>query len=179
MTAENATVNAYLRTKVLTASPEQLRLMLIEGAIKFTQQGVDALRNKDWEGVYNGYMQARNIVLELMNSVRPDIDPELCSRVSSLYMYMYQQLVDSGFEKDIPKGENVVKLLEYERETWLMLMDRVQQERSGAIPASPAPVHTAPHAAAASMSTGATLPAIKRPVPPSDAPARPALSIQG
>ena len=29
------TSNAYLRTKVMTASPEELRLMLLDGAIRF------------------------------------------------------------------------------------------------------------------------------------------------
>jgi flagellar protein FliS len=178
MTAENATVNAYLRTKVLTAPPEQLRLMLIEGAIKFTRQGVEAMKAKDWEGVYNGYSQARSIVLELMNSVRPDVDPELCTRVSSLYLFLFQQLVDSGFEKDTAKGEKVIELLEYERETWVLLLDRLQQERSGGVTshgaAAASPLQR-PIAEPPQMG----LPAIRRPAAAGNSPLRSSLSIQG
>ena len=33
----------YLRTKVLTATPEQLQLMLFDGAIRFAEQAKPAL----------------------------------------------------------------------------------------------------------------------------------------
>ena len=135
MSAENPGVNAYLRTKVMTAPPEQLRLLLIEGAIKFTRQGVEAMRKRDWEGVFNGYCQARNILLELSNSVRMDVDPDLGQRVQSLYMFMYMHLVESSTDKDIAKGEKVLSLLEYERETWAMLIEKLKAEQSG--PARP------------------------------------------
>lgn len=177
MTAEN--VNAYLRTKVLTAPPEHLRLMLIEGAIKFTRQGVEALHAKDWEGVYTGYMQARNIILELMNSVRPDVDPELCSRVTALYTFMYTQLVDSGFEKDAAKGEKVVELLEFERETWRLLLDKLAEERaSGVKPAanaSPRPTQ----AANTGQGRQGTIPSPFTVQPSTPNAPRPVLSIQG
>ena len=39
----------YLRTQVLTASPEKLRLMLLDGAIRFTRQGRDGILAKDHE----------------------------------------------------------------------------------------------------------------------------------
>ncbi|MEO1059304.1 MAG: flagellar export chaperone FliS, partial [Actinomycetota bacterium] len=32
--------NPYLKTKVMTASPEELRLMLYDGALKFCRQGI-------------------------------------------------------------------------------------------------------------------------------------------
>jgi len=129
MSAENPGVNAYLRTKVMTAPPEQLRLLLIEGAIKFTRQGVEAMRKRDWEGVFNGYCQARNILLELSNSVRMDVDPDLGQRVQSLYMFMYTELLDASMEKSQDKLSSVIELLEYERETWVLLMQRLSQEK--------------------------------------------------
>ncbi|HNB59019.1 MAG TPA: flagellar protein FliS [Phycisphaerales bacterium] len=144
MSAENPGVNAYLRTKVMTAPPEQLRLLLIEGAIKFTRQGVEAMRKRDWEGVFNGYCQARNILLELSNSVRMDVDPDLGQRVQSLYMFMYMHLVESSTDKDIAKGEKVLSLLEYERETWVMLLDKLQQEKNGGAAAGAPGAHAAP-----------------------------------
>ncbi len=140
MTGENPNINAYLRTKVLTAPPEQLRLFLLDGAVKFAIQGLEALKAKNWEGVYNGYTQARNIVLELTNSVRADVDPLLAQRVQGLYTFIYMQLVESGMEKDIAKGEKAVELLEYERETWVMLLEKLAAERAGgkteAVPAA-------------------------------------------
>ncbi len=129
MTQSNATANTYLRTKVLTASPEELRLMLLDGAIKFLRQGCDGLERKDWEAVFDGFSKCRNIILELINSVRHDIDPDLCAKVASLYTFLYTQLVEAGFEKDKVKAEKALGILEYERETWVLAMQRAAEER--------------------------------------------------
>lgn len=131
MSAESNPANAYLRTKVLTASPEELRLMLLDGAIKFARQGRDGLARKDFEASYNGVSQARNIVLELLMTVRDDHDPELAGRVKSVYTFLYVELVNGSMEKSVEKIDAVIKLLEFERDTWAMLMQKIRQERSG------------------------------------------------
>ena len=142
MTQTNATANAYLRTKVLTASPEELRLMLLDGAIKFLRQGCEGLDRKDWEAVFDGFSKCRNIVLELINSVRHDLDPDLCAKVTSLYTFLYTQLVEAGFDKDRAKAEKTLSILEYERETWVLAMERAAEERGvkrDVAPATPVP----------------------------------------
>lgn len=130
--------NAYLRTKVLTASPEELRLMLLDGAVKFLRQGRDGLARKDHEAAYDGFSKCRNIVLELINSVRPEVAPELCSRVTSLYTFIYTRLVEAGFERDLAKTDKVIEMLEFERETWVLTMQKAAQERQTAAAPTPA-----------------------------------------
>ena len=140
MSVETNPANAYLRTKVLTASPEELRLMLLDGAIKFARQGREGLAVRDFEASYNGISQSRDIVLELITSIKPEHDPELCERVKAVYTFMYSEMVAASMEKNIPKLDSVIKLLEYERETWSMLMDQLASERGGSTvaPNSPA-----------------------------------------
>lgn len=135
--------NAYLRTQVLTASPEKLRLMLLDGALRFAQQAADGMAVKDYEATYNGITQARAIVLELATSIRADVDPELAERVQSVYMFLYRELVDASLTRDQARLQKAIELLEYERETWSMLMDKVAAERA-ANPASPIPMHANP-----------------------------------
>jgi flagellar protein FliS len=122
--------NAYLRTKVLTASPEELRLMLLDGALKFALQGREGLATKNFEQSYNGISQCRNIVLELLTSIRPEFDPEMCERVRSVYTFMYRDLVEASMERSIEKLDGVIHLLEYERETWQLLMQKLVEERA-------------------------------------------------
>jgi flagellar protein FliS len=138
MSAESNPANAYLRTKVLTASPEELRLMLLDGAIKFARQGREGLAQKNYEASYNGISQCRNIILELLTTVRPEPDPELASRVKAVYTFMYTELVNASIEKSTPKVDAVIKLLEYERETWALLMQKLAEERGAAMPTAPA-----------------------------------------
>ncbi|MFM9994195.1 MAG: flagellar export chaperone FliS [Phycisphaerales bacterium] len=140
MNAGSPTANAYLRTKVLTASPEELRLMLLDGAIRFATQGRDGLARKDYEASYNGMSQCRNIIIELITSIRPDVDPELAQRVRSVYTFMFSELVEASFQKDPARVDEVLRLLNYERETWAMLMGKLAQGRAGdAPPAAPRP----------------------------------------
>lgn len=136
MTADSAA--AYLRTKVLTASPEELRLMLLDGALRFLHQGREGLEKKNFDAVYTGFTKCRNIVLELMNSVRPDTDPELKQRINGVYTFLYLHLTEASFERDIVKADKCLALLEYERETWVLAMQKAAELRvqNGPAPAA-------------------------------------------
>ena len=125
----NTSVNAYLRTQVLTASPEQLRLMLLDGAIRFIRQGRAGLAEKNFEASYDGFTKCRSILIELLNSMRPDVDPDLCARVSGLYTFIYQVTVEASLEKDIAKADKAIQMLDFERETWVLAMDKLTEER--------------------------------------------------
>lgn len=125
--------NEYLRTRVLTASPEELRLMLLDGALKFAMQAREGLEAKNHEAVFKGFTSCRNIVTELLTTVRSEPNPALAEQVRALYSFIYSLLVESAFEKSIPKLDQAVELLQYERETWVLLMQKVAQDRATAV----------------------------------------------
>lgn len=138
------TTNAYLRNKVLSASPAELRLMLIDGAIRFSRVGREGLASRNYEQSYTGLLNAKNILMELVTSLRDEIDPDLCAKLRGLYMYMYRRLVDANLEKNPAVVDEIINLLEFERETWVMLMERLVKEGA----ATPAPARPAPGAGA-------------------------------
>jgi flagellar protein FliS len=126
-------INAYLRTKVMTASPEELRLMLLEGAVKFARQGRDGIASRNWEQSFAGLNSAREIVVELMTTIRSEPNPELAQNVKALYAFIFSQLVEGGHEKDVRKLDVAIELLAYEVETWKLLMQRLAEERGGSV----------------------------------------------
>ena len=128
-------MNPYLKSKVLTARPEELRLMLYDGAIKFCRQAEHAIGQKDWEAMYNSLVRAQKIVLELSTSLNHETEPELCDRLNSMYNYIYRRLVDANLERDISPVTESLRLLEYERETWAMAIRKYRGEAD----ADPAP----------------------------------------
>lgn len=130
--ATSQLANAYLATRVMTASPEELRLMLLDGAIKFARQGRDGLVARNFEVVHHGFSRCRAILLELVTSMRPEVDPSLCERLSSLYMFMFRELLESAHSKDAARADKVIELLEYDRETWVLLMQKLGQEQRAA-----------------------------------------------
>ena len=87
MTVETNPANAYLRTKVLTASPEELRLLLLDGAIKFARQGREGLAARNYEASFNGISQCRNIVLELLTTIKPEFATRSLDGKSVMYRF--------------------------------------------------------------------------------------------
>lgn len=117
--------------------------MLLDGAIRFANQGREALVRKDFEASFNGFGQCREIIIELMTSIRPDCDRDLSEKVRSLYGFMYKHLIDGVHEKDFAKIDEVIRLLAYERETWVMAMEKVAADKAVASPAPTAAADTA------------------------------------
>ena len=115
----------YLRTKVLTASAEQLQLMLYDAAIRFARQGRDALAAGTLDVSCNKLLRAQKIVLELNGALRPAVDPDLCDRLRALYHFIYRRLVEGSLHRDAAAVEEAIALLEHQRQTWLMLMQRL------------------------------------------------------
>jgi len=119
----------YLKTKVMTASPEQLQLMLYDGAIRFCEQARRSIEAKDIEGSYTALTKAENIVLELRNGLRDEVAPEICTKMRALYLYCYEQLVKANLKRQTPFVDDALKILQHLRETWVMVMDKVQNEK--------------------------------------------------
>src|SRR6476620_3649653 len=88
----------YLRTQVLTATPEQLQMMLYDGAIRFAEQARPALEKKDWETTYSMISRSQKIITELTGSLKHEVAPEMCARLASLYNYVYKKLIEASSE---------------------------------------------------------------------------------
>ncbi len=121
--------NTYLRDAVLTATPEQLQLMLYDGAIRFSMQARDAIEAKDYETSYDRLTRAQHIILEMLNGLDHDVNPDLCERVASIYNFLYRKLVDSAVERKVEHIDDALKVLRVERETWQILVDKLKRAR--------------------------------------------------
>ncbi len=142
--------NEYLRNMVMTATPEQLHLMLYDGALRFTRQGIDGLKNRDWEAAFNGFSRAQRIMLEMTAALNYDVDRNLCTRMAGLYNFVYNKLVEACCNRNVKPAEDALGILEYQRETWVMLIEKLREERAAA--ASPPP--SAPSSAEADVPCG-------------------------
>jgi flagellar protein FliS len=137
-TAMDNPSNEYLRSAVMTASPEQLHLMLYDGAIRFARQGIEGIRAGKWEEAFNGFTRAQKIILEMTSALNYDMDRQLCERMAGLYNFIYRKLVEASVDRNVMAGEEALGLLEYQRETWVMLIEKLRQEHGSQ--RSPSPV---------------------------------------
>jgi flagellar protein FliS len=117
----------YLRSAVLTASPEQLQLMLLDGAIRFTTRGLEALRQNQLEAMFNAMDRAQRIALELGNGLRREANPQLFDQMVAVYDFVFRRLVDATMQRDAQAAEEALKILRHQRETWAILAEKVKQ----------------------------------------------------
>lgn len=138
----NSRAQAYLRTKVMTASPVELRLMLVDGAIRFAGQCREGLSARNFEQAFEGSRQCRAILTELLSGLQPDHDPLLCQRLNGLYTFLISRMMEAMAEKDPSLIDSVVELLGYERETWQMVIDQMAGENRDAAASTPTDLPT-------------------------------------
>jgi flagellar protein FliS len=121
----NHVAQNYLRTKVFTATPEQLQLMLYDGAIRFAEQARAALEKKNFEQSFNLLTRAQRIMAEMAASLKHDLAPEL-------YNYVYRKLIEANIHHTLEPLDEALNLLRYQRETWTMLLQQLGQQKAGA-----------------------------------------------
>ena len=121
----HSTTRRYLENDVRTASPQKLRLMLIEAAIRNidrTKQAWQAEEGDDGSALET-LIKAQNIVSELLATIDRETDPELASRVNDIYLFIYRRLLDAGMELNPAKLDDARRVLEEERETWRQVVE--------------------------------------------------------
>ncbi|MFQ5589642.1 MAG: flagellar export chaperone FliS [Phycisphaerae bacterium] len=123
------TENPYLRDAVLTATPEQLQLMLYDGAIRYGRQARDALLAKDYETSYDRLTRAQNIIAEMQVGLNHEANPALCAQVASVYGFLFRKFLDANVKHDVQAVDDALKVLCIERETWRIVVDKVSKVR--------------------------------------------------
>ena len=123
--------NPYLRDAVMTATPEQLQLMLYDGCLRFATQARDALTAKDYETSYDRLTRAQKIIMEMRNGLNYEVNRELCERVASIYGFLYRKLLEANVHRDVQAIDDALRVLRIERETWQLLVEKVKRVREG------------------------------------------------
>ncbi len=118
----------YLKNAVMTATPEQLQLMLYDGAIRFAGQASDALARGDLEESCEKLLRAQRIVMEMRNGLRHEVNPTLCDQLGSLYTFIYNRLVEANMRQSRSEIDDALKILRHQRETWQLLIEKTRRE---------------------------------------------------
>ena len=122
MQSPTSPANQYLANKVMTASPQELTLMLYDGAIKFCNRAILNIENNEIEEAHKSLVKAQNIIEEFMIVVDRKI--EVGNNLFLLYDYMYRRLVEANFHKDAEIVKEVMGLIRELRESWKIAMDK-------------------------------------------------------
>jgi len=112
-----ASPQAYRESSVLTASPEQLVVMLYDGAGRFLRQAEAALGEGAVEHAHDRMNRGEAIVDELLATLDMD-QGQIAERLQAIYVYCKRCLIEARLERDASKVRLVVRLLTELREAW-------------------------------------------------------------
>lgn len=116
----------YNNSKVLTASPAELTLMLYEGAIKFCNIALVAIDQKDVEKAHNNIIKTHRIIDYLRQTL--DMKYPVAQDFERIYSYLSGRLVEANVKKDKEILEEITEHLRSVRDNWKEVM-RINREK--------------------------------------------------
>ena len=118
--ADNQAYAQYNNSKIMTASPAELSLMLYEGAIKFCNIAIMGIEQRDIEKAHINIVKANNIIMEFQITL--DHKYPVAQEFENVYDYIYDRLVEANMKKDKEIVEEVLLHLRGLRDTWKEVM---------------------------------------------------------
>ncbi len=115
----------YNNSKILTASPAELTLMLYEGAIKFCNIAIVAVEQKDIEKAHNNIIKTERIIDYFRQTL--DMKYPVAQDFERVYTYLAQRLTQANIKKDKEILEEVNQHLRDMRDTWKQVMAQNKQ----------------------------------------------------
>ncbi len=118
----------YLESKVLTASPHQLHLFVVDAAIRHTTFAIEALKNNAFELLEEEAGHARNHVSELMGGLDEAAAPHLVAQLKALFTFCYRCIAEAEIHHQPEMMEDAITILRQHRETWIELIDLLAEQ---------------------------------------------------
>ncbi|MEQ1591662.1 MAG: flagellar export chaperone FliS [Thiobacillaceae bacterium] len=117
--AAHAYANVSLETGVIAASPQQLIVMLYEGAERAVEMAIKHMNEGDFAKKSTAISKASGIILEgLQAALHPQPDGNIASELEALYVYMNQRLSLAHLKNQATPLEEVLGLLRELRQAW-------------------------------------------------------------
>ena len=116
----------YKNSKVLTASPAELTLMLYEGAIKFCNIAILAIEQKEIEKAHINIRKAQKIIEHLMATL--DMKYPVAKDFDNMYQYLLRKLSEANISKDPEILKEVLTHLHAIRDNWKEVI-RINREK--------------------------------------------------
>lgn len=115
----------YKNSRVLTASPAELTLMLYEGAIKYGNLASAAIEANDVEKANTNIKRVGNIIDYLRQTL--DMKYPVAQDFENIYSYLSRRLIEANMKKDKEIMEEILTHLRSVRDNWKEVMKKASQ----------------------------------------------------
>lgn len=127
--ALNNAVYQYQQNSIMTATPEELTLMLYNGCIKAIRFAKLSIEDKDYEKTNIYICKAEAIIRELRGTL--DMKYEIAKNLYDLYTYFLDRLIESNVKKDVDMLNEVEGFVADLRDTWMVAMKDARIKQHG------------------------------------------------
>lgn len=118
----------YLETRVMTATPAQLHLLVVDGAVRCAVRAEEALSASDFEAAHFSLNDARDFVTELIGGLNEEHAPEITEPLKALFAFVYRNLVEADMQRSVAKVRDALKILRLHRESWTLMMEQLKND---------------------------------------------------
>jgi len=131
-------IDEYLESKVATATPYQLHLMVIDGAIRHARVAQAALAQKNLREARASLGQSRQFVAEILSGLDEKKMAGVVIHLQAMFFFVLRNLVRADLQHDPQLVADSLSILERHRDTWLALAERLKQESPALVSSSAA-----------------------------------------
>ncbi|HXY37803.1 MAG TPA: flagellar export chaperone FliS [Planctomycetaceae bacterium] len=118
----------YLESQVLTATPHQLHLMVIDGAIRHATSAETALQSRDYARAEAQLGRSNECVAALIAGLDSTRQPQLVDQLKSVFVFVQRTLAEADRRHDPRLIPDALSVLRLHRQTWLALGEKLAQE---------------------------------------------------
>ncbi|MBC8062820.1 MAG: flagellar export chaperone FliS [Clostridiaceae bacterium] len=110
--------NVYKNNSINFASKEQLLLMLLDGALKFSKIGRQAIIDKNIQKSSDNLIKTQNIYYELIASLDVKAGGQWAQNLTDVYSYIIKRLVEANIKKSVEIMDEIIPLIEDIKNLW-------------------------------------------------------------
>lgn len=122
----------YLTQRILTASPEQLMVILLEGAQRYLGQAIQAMGRKDHAAGAKSLSRVTEFLCEMVLQLNHEAGGELVENLNRIYDWWTLEVFEASQERDVERLKVLSTHMGELRVTWEELHNR--QTRSATPP---------------------------------------------
>ena len=131
----NPYLHQYQNNQLSTGKPEQILILLYDGAIRFIYRTATAIAEKNVEQKNLNINKTVAILSELSATLDHTIGGQIAADLAALYDFMIRELTAVNLTNDQQRLENIRAILTDLRDTWAQALKMTQGTNTSMSPA--------------------------------------------
>ncbi len=125
---ETQPTDTYKQSRVETATPIELIIMLYDRAIVLLDKATNEKKEKNYEEKNTTLIKATDIVFELLTTLDNDKGGEIATSLSRIYNFVIREISNANVSLDTKALDNMKRILSELRESWINIKNNPDTE---------------------------------------------------